>query len=242
MSNQDYPQVFLDRLQAIKSKRARTVIDHILQHGSITTEDLKNVYGYEHPPRAIADVKEQGITLESFAAQNAQGRTIRGYKFGDASQIHGDDFEGRKQFSKAFKEQLLEQTGSRCAICLTQYDKRYLQIDHRVPYHVAGELSGEQRDTNDYMLLCRSCNRAKSWSCEHCLNWLELKSVEVCHTCYWASPDTYKHIALQVTRRLELVWTEQDVETFEQLRRNAEAAREAMPEYVKTILKQHLKQ
>ena len=240
MSNQDYPQEFLARLQAIKSKRAKTVIDHILQHGSITTEDLKNVYGYEHPPRAIADVKEQGVLLESFAAKNAQGRSIRGYKFGDPSQMRGDEFEGRKQFSKAFKELLLEQTGSRCAICLTEYDKKYLQIDHRVPYQVAGEALNAQRSTDDYMLLCRSCNRAKSWSCEHCPNWLNLKSVQVCRTCYWVSPDAYRHVAMQVTRRLEIVWTEQEVETFEQLRSKAEAAQQAMPEYVKKVLKQHL--
>ena len=154
--------------------------------------------------------------------------------------MRGDEFEGRKQFSKAFKAELLEQTGSRCAICLTEYDKKYLQIDHRVPYQVAGETLPAQRNTDDYMLLCRSCNRAKSWSREHCPNWLELKFVEVCRSCYWVSPDAYKHIALQVTRRLEIVWTEQEVETFEQLRGKAEAAQETMPEYVKSIVKQHL--
>lgn len=44
MSNQEYPQDFLDRLKSITNKRAKTVIDHILQHGFITTEELKTLY------------------------------------------------------------------------------------------------------------------------------------------------------------------------------------------------------
>ena len=35
----------------VLAKRAKTVIDHILKHGHITTEELKNLYGYDHPPR-----------------------------------------------------------------------------------------------------------------------------------------------------------------------------------------------
>jgi hypothetical protein len=42
------------------------VIDHILQYGFITTEDLENTYGYNHPPRAARDVREAGIPLETF--------------------------------------------------------------------------------------------------------------------------------------------------------------------------------
>ena len=49
---QDLPKWFLERLKAVTAKRAKTVIDHILKHGHITTEELKNLYGYDHPPRA----------------------------------------------------------------------------------------------------------------------------------------------------------------------------------------------
>ena len=70
--------------------------------------------------------------------------------------------------SKAFKAALVEANGSRCHICFQEYEERYLQIDHRVPYEVAGDVAFDQRDTGSYMLLCGSCNRAKSWSCEHC--------------------------------------------------------------------------
>jgi hypothetical protein len=48
----------------VTAKRPKTVIGHILKHGQITTEELKNLYGYNHPPRAARDVKEHGIPIE----------------------------------------------------------------------------------------------------------------------------------------------------------------------------------
>ena len=43
----------------------RTVIDHLFEFGSINTEELQELYGYTHPPRAIRDVREAGIPIES---------------------------------------------------------------------------------------------------------------------------------------------------------------------------------
>lgn len=37
MTKQEWPSYFLERLEAVKGKRDRTVIKHILEHGSITT-------------------------------------------------------------------------------------------------------------------------------------------------------------------------------------------------------------
>ena len=36
-----YPKEFLEHVKSITNKRAKIVIDHILQHGFITTEDLE---------------------------------------------------------------------------------------------------------------------------------------------------------------------------------------------------------
>ncbi len=47
----DYPEEFLVKLRAVTAKRPRIVIEHILEHGQITTEELKELYGYGHPPR-----------------------------------------------------------------------------------------------------------------------------------------------------------------------------------------------
>lgn len=53
----------LDRLNAITAKRPATVIQHIIKHGFITTEELITNYGYEHAPRAARDVRERGVNL-----------------------------------------------------------------------------------------------------------------------------------------------------------------------------------
>ncbi len=56
------------------------------------------------------------------------------------------------------------------------------------------------------MVLCGSCNSAKSWSCEHCKNWTSDHLAEICRSCYWAMPTDYAHIALELARRVDLVW------------------------------------
>lgn len=62
----NYPKEFLDLLNSVTAKRPRTVIQHILESGFITSEELKNKYGYNHPPRAARDVREYGIPLVTY--------------------------------------------------------------------------------------------------------------------------------------------------------------------------------
>lgn len=71
--------------RTITAKRPKTVIDHILKHGFITTEELKDNYGYNHPPRAVRDVRENGIPLETFRVTGSDGRKIAAYRFGELS-------------------------------------------------------------------------------------------------------------------------------------------------------------
>lgn len=241
MARRRYPKPFLDRLRAVTSKRPRTVIEHILEHGFITTEELATKYGYKHPPRAARDVREQGIPLETFRVKNSEGRTIAAYRFGNPTEARSDRAGGRRVFSKVFKDRLVHQTGSRCSICLERYEDRYLQVDHRVPYEVTGDAGGE-KSLQEYMLVCGSCNRAKSWSCEHCINWLEGKVPIICHACYWAHPESYIHIALRAVRRLDVVWTEQEVDEYERLKRRAEVTGQEMPVYVKAVIRDHLEE
>lgn len=44
MSQQNYPPDFLKRLKNVEAKRPKTVIDHILKYGQITTEELKDIF------------------------------------------------------------------------------------------------------------------------------------------------------------------------------------------------------
>ena len=69
----DLPRDFVTKCKAITAKRARTVINHVLKNGFITSQELKATYGYNHPPRAIRDVKENGIPMEMFRTTGTEG-------------------------------------------------------------------------------------------------------------------------------------------------------------------------
>lgn len=108
----DLDPSFVALCKSITAKRARTVIDHILTHGVITNEDLSATYGYDHPPRAIRDVRENGIPLITHkVVSTATGRKIGAYTFDDPSRIKHGRIGGRKAFSKQFKEALLSNMG-----------------------------------------------------------------------------------------------------------------------------------
>ena len=223
----------LAALKGVTAKRPRTVIDHILKHGYITTTELKDLYGYDHPPRAAGDVKDAGIPLLTKTLV-VNGRRVGHYYFGDPSQIVQDRIGGRTTFSKAFRQEVVGGDAGPCGICGHVFADRYLQIDHRVPYAVAGEPSGP-RDASDYMPLCRECQRRKSWSCEGCKNF-HIKNSADCATCFWASPDDYTHAALRQERRVDLVWSDADVRVYERLERDAGAAGMTLRDYIHGLL------
>lgn len=235
----DLPQWFVEQLKAVKAKRPKVVIDHILEYGYVTTEELRDLYSYDHPPRAARDVREQGIPLETFRVTGKQGRRIGAYKFGDPADVQRGRLGGRKAWPKSFKDDLTEAQGSKCAICLTGFQSRELQIDHRIPYEVGGEPRGVLQLT-DFMLLCGSCNRAKSWPCEHCRNWKVEKAHDVCGTCYWASPATYAHVALRLIRRLDISWSDAEIPEYDRLIALSEQEEKELPDFVKSVLRRQL--
>lgn len=229
-----FPKEFIEQVQAITNKRARIVIDHIIEHGFITTDALKDTYGYIHPPRAAMDVKDAGIPLESFKVTGKLGRPISAYRFGDLTKMLTERIAGRVAFSKKFKKELFEASNGHCSICNGKFEERYLQVDHRVPYEVAGDLS--DREHKDFMLLCGSCNRAKSWSCEHCKNWKDIKDPSICMDCYWGSPSHYHHIALEQVRRLDIQWNGDEVQYYDAIKLIAEQHQIELPELIKQLI------
>ena len=239
MAKEVYPKDFLEHIQSITNKRARIVIDHILQHGFITTEDLKKTYGYNHPPRAARDVREAGIPLETYKIKSQDGKSIAAYKFGDLGQLQTDRITGRILFSKNFKKNLYKNCNGRCQICNTAFEERYLQVDHRVPYQIIGDLG--TRTLDQFMLLCGSCNRTKSWNCEHCENWKIQKKPQLCMECYWGSPQNYNHIAMKKVRRLDLQWEGAEVQDYEALKTIAEEYKLELPNFIKQILADRVK-
>lgn len=209
------PKEFIDKLNAVTAKRPKTVIQHILEFGYVTTEDLKNL-GYEHAPRAARDVRELGIPLETFRVKDSNGRSIGAYRFGDPSKIEDKISKkiGRTALSKALKTALVEKYGAKCFIYLQDLDEKSLQVDHRIPYEIGGEQNGN--DIDRYMLLSPSANRAKSWTCEHCPNWNN-KNPKFCVKCFWAYPENYTHIAGKEQRQIVITFTGDEIEDYNKL-------------------------
>lgn len=229
------PEEFKAQIKSVTAKRPKTVIDHILKFGHISTEDLREQYGYNHPPRAARDVRELGIPLETFKVTGSDGRTIGAYRFNTDAIVEAHKSSGRVAWDKNLKQNMLTRYGSKCSICLTEFDSQFLQIDHRVPYQVAGDVG--RLTEEDVMLVCGSCNRRKSWTCENCKNGIEDRSSEVCRVCYWASPDDYEHVALSEIRRLEIVWTHDELSNYKLL----EALSGGNPEKMTGLLKSALR-
>ena len=236
MKSKKVPDEILKILESITNKRAKIVIQHILENGFITTEQLEKDYGYNHPPRAARDVRESGIPLETYRVKSSDGRNIAAYKFGDLLKIKKGKLHGRQVFSKALKDQLYADGSEKCYMCTGYFEKRYLQVDHRVPYEISGDPTDVEQNPVDYMLLCGSCNRAKSWSCEHCLNWSDSKLSKICKNCYWANPTEYDHIAMKEIRRLDLQWEGDEVKIYEKLKSYAKKYEVDLPEFVKKIV------
>ena len=205
----------LNRLNAITDKRPSTVIQHIIKHGYITTEELASKYGYEHAPRAARDVRERGVNLVTYRVKSSDGKSIAAYKFGDPVFVDNkiSKVGGRTALSQALKKALIDKYGAVCFVYLQPMEERLLQIDHRVPY----EIGGEQTDNIDcYMLLSPSANRAKSWTCEHCPNWT-IKDIEFCSNCFWAHPENYSHIAGREERQIVITFSDNEIEDYNQL-------------------------
>lgn len=211
------------------------MIDHIIKHGHVTTEELKEQYGYNHPPRAARDVREQGIPLETFRTIGGDKRSIGAYRFGDPSKIERHKLGGRKVFSKEFKETLLQQRGSRCALTGEPYDAVYLSIDHRVPYEVAGESVSTEANPDAFMLISAAAQRQKSWTCEHCDNLLGAKKPAICQRCFWASPEDYNHIAGEQRRRVDIYWVGDDVKKYVRLARKAQQAGMSVSQFIRRL-------
>lgn len=229
-------------IKAGKNKRAIAVLKALLEKGRITTDDLNDL-GYNHPPRAVGDVRDLGIPVVTGSTTSERtGRRMAVYSFGDPADIQEGRIGGRSALPKKFKAALIERYGSMDCITGAQLNERVLQIDHRVPYRIAGDMGLSDHDVESYMLLDASSQRAKSWSCENCPNLLETKEIGVCQTCFWAFPESYEHIATEQIRRVDLVFQGEDVAVFDKLDEQAKQSGEAVTDLIKSLLAQKVRE
>lgn len=211
-SRGDIPDPLKKKLKDVTSLRPLVVIYHMLKDGSISTERLQKEYGYDQAPRAAQDVKDHGIKLTSTSGRTSDGHRMVSYAL-DITGSVGTHKSGRRAFDKREKLAIAsDQYDPSCDLCGLSLSIAELQADHRVPYDIAGELSDGDRTRAHVMLLCPSCNRSKSWACEHCPNWEpEARVPATCKSCYWSGNEGHAHAATVKGRWLTLSWRGPDV-------------------------------
>jgi len=194
----------LSELLPTLGKRPQAVLERLLENGSVSTYELGKI-GYDQPPRAAQDLKEQGVRLRMTNSKHpATGNRMGVYTLEDEQPLLDGKLTGRHSFPKKFRKHVLDHYQRMCPCCGVVLDESRLQIDHRIPYLVAGE--ADMSDLAQWMPLCSSHQRTKSWVCEHCPNYIT-KNPTICSSCYWAVPDgEYEHVATVHERRLALVW------------------------------------
>lgn len=222
----------LKRISEITDKRPKMLLDGIVANGAFSTDDLKQL-GYNQAPRAAADVRELGIRLKTTIVKNSTGGRMARYTFADEPLEFNK--QGRQQVPKKLRQKLISDSNGRCDICSAENN---LQIDHKIPYAIAGE--SDKKQVKPYQVLCGSCNRTKSWSCEHCEN-MKLRDPAVCRSCYWADQKDYEHVAMRPERRIDVVWVGEETMNFDTLRKQAEKNGRTAAEEIKFLLQRSKK-
>lgn len=188
--------------------RASKVLKAILERGSITTAELLEL-GYKHAPRARMDCVDNGFPIKTTMVRGSDGSRMASYSLLSDAELR-EDQKGRSVIPKAFKAKLVAYYGEVDGITGWRLTARALQVDHRVPYQVGGDAGLDGEDVEAFMLLTGSSQRAKSFSCEQCPNFLELKDPKICSTCYWAYPENYQHVGMRQVRQIQLTWQDGD--------------------------------
>ncbi len=226
---------YIDQVLLVCSARGAYVINHIIKHGSITSEEIRNE-GYVHGARAVGDVRDNGLPLITNKTKSSDGRSIAKYIFGSPSDIKRHKYGGRVNFPSSLKKQLVERDGLVCKISQQELPETELQIDHRTPYYISGDIVGE-RKLDDFMLLSRSMQRAKSWDCENCTNILEHFDTDICKSCYWAYPEKYTHVAMKEMRSINITWEDKEVASYDALEKRCLEENKIVQEYIKQLIR-----
>ena len=217
-SGQIISKEFYDKLMSVDGKRARFVIDHIIEYGQCSTEDIKNAV-YEHAPRAKRDVVEAGIPIDTKRGIDSSGRRMAVYILGDWDNYKKQNSiaktKGRNNLSDKLKSKLIQENGPYDMLYGEEFPEELLQIDHRIPFEIGGDPE-EMLDTSHFMLLSPSGNRAKSWACENCINWSK-KDIDMCKTCYFANPENYEHVSGTIEKRLDIIFKGQNLEIYNKI-------------------------
>jgi hypothetical protein len=56
----------------------------------------------------------------------------------------------------------------------------------------------------------------------------------------WANPENYVHVALREVRRTDILWDENEVQLYENLKELAGKNQYPIPDYIKKVIAKHL--
>ena len=173
----------------------------------VSTETLTSKYGYNQPPRAARDVRELGFNLKSTVGRTQDGRRMAVYSIDNFDSFSAK--EGRQLFAKQEKTALFSRHSGKCFYCSGGFSSSELQIDHRIPFEIVGNKLHAEEGLDALILVCSSCNRSKSWSCESCENFSK-KNEDQCRKCYWFDPDNYLHVGGKKRALVNVAFDETD--------------------------------
>ncbi len=206
---------YVELVYPYATKRAKWAIDELLSNGSLTSSEMLE-FGHMHPARVICDVRDQGIPVETTTIFE-QGKRYASYKLGKAKDINRAKFGGRKTIPTCIKHILVARNGMQCQLSKATLQSTDLEVDHRIPFALAGEPKHPKCPSN-YMLLSRSMQMKKSKECAGCPNLKKLNSVDNCNECYWASPEHYTHKAMRQEQVTSINWTDKDAISLAKIR------------------------
>ncbi len=63
MAKLEYSAELLAAVAKVTTKRGKVLVVHILEHGSVSTEELETIYGLTDAASAARDVKDAGVPL-----------------------------------------------------------------------------------------------------------------------------------------------------------------------------------
>ncbi|MCP1575894.1 hypothetical protein J2S30_004273 [Herbaspirillum rubrisubalbicans] len=219
------------------SKRGIALLQEIFDNGSVTTEMLEKK-GYRDAASAARDVRDAGIPLITTMVESTTGGRAAQYTLGNSAEIREGRFHGRIAIPKKIRDAVFAHYGFVDWLTRAPMPSTALQVDHRIPFRVAGDLEAPSWNVEDFMPLDRSSQRSKSWACESCRNFA-LLDTSICRKCYWAYPEAYEHIAMKPIRRTEIAWIETDAKLHDRLKAEADAEGISLSDLLLRISRNH---
>lgn len=216
----------------VTKKRAKLVLETILARGFITTEQIREEIKQKHPPRAAQDVKDLGIPLRNYEFSMPDGTRNSYYTFDLDLPLDERRIGGRSALTKKLRAEMLAHYGRIHAFTGEPLPDSLLQVDHRVPFAVAGEVDALR--VADFMFLDPTYQRRKSTACEGCSNFKK-KELTVCQSCFWAYPNKYTHVAGDDLRRIDVTWQGHEVQIYNALVKAAAEKEQSPQSYLKDV-------